>query len=141
MLLRWQALERWISVNVAVESKTASRTRLINKAFPEKKDGTSPPALLRHYRIKWWDKYSTDKADAKVVQEFYSKIQYPPSPVHSPSNYPEEDKVLVSRIQACSSPAEIAKIINEIKNYPAATSQPENFELFQDAQDPFDEDF
>ncbi|KAL8188626.1 hypothetical protein R6Q57_029646 [Mikania cordata] len=83
--------------------------------------GLSPPLLIRYYRTKWWNKFSINKADTKAVQTYYKEI----TSHCEGSNYIQhsqqcEDQDYIIRLQACSTPEEMKRIINEIKNSPSS---------------------
>ncbi|KAD2805710.1 hypothetical protein E3N88_39087 [Mikania micrantha] len=111
----------------------------------EKPAELSPLLLIRHYRTKWWNKFSINKADTIAVQKFYKEItkQYEKEIPQNPHSQQLEDQDYIIRLQSCSTPEEIQRIISAIKNSPSPSSSkksnPEDSDLFQDSQDPYDD--
>ncbi|KAD4384305.1 hypothetical protein E3N88_24473 [Mikania micrantha] len=107
------------------------------------KQDISPPLLLRHYRSKWWNKFSIEKANIASVQKYYMSIssQYERS-VKTPiiqnlNSFQDQDYII--RLQSCSTPEEMQKIINEIKQSPSGSKRSTNEEDLQDSQDPYED--
>ncbi|KAD3069263.1 hypothetical protein E3N88_37143 [Mikania micrantha] len=101
----------------------------------------SPPLLLRHYRSKWWNKFSIAKANVSSVQNYYRSItsQHERS-IKSPVNLSLntfEDQDYIIRLQSCSTLEEMQRIISEIKKN--SPSQSKNSNTDDNSQDPYED--
>lgn len=108
----------------------------------------SPPWLNRQYRVKWWDKFKNPQANDQAVIKHYQQIyiQKPEVEAKFINSLPSTDAALISRIKAAvnSSPEELQNLLQEIRSSPIASEDsPKSVknELFQDAQDPFDDPY
>ncbi|PWA56876.1 hypothetical protein CTI12_AA332730 [Artemisia annua] len=95
-------------------------------------DGVSPPLLVREFSARWWNAVSEDQADMKAVMSHYNSLVRSPSPGPSCSN---TDDDTIKRIQECKSKEEIQRILDEVRKSPTPSE-----ELYQDSQDPYEDD-
>ena len=95
-------------------------------------DGVSPPLLVREFSARWWNAVSEDQADMKAVMSHYNSLVRSPSPGPSCSN---TDDDTIKRIQECRSKEEIQRILDEVRKSPTPSE-----ELYQDSQDPYEDD-
>ncbi|KAL8260082.1 hypothetical protein R6Q59_028035 [Mikania micrantha] len=75
------------------------------------------------------------------VNEYYRSITHHHERSIKSPIIQNEDEDYIIRIQSCSTPEEIQRIISEIKNSPSSSkkSNPEDLEILQDSQDPYDD--
>ncbi|KAL8235935.1 hypothetical protein R6Q59_017016 [Mikania micrantha] len=99
----------------------------------------------KHYRSKWWNKFSIEKANVSSVQNYYKSItsQHERS-IKSPVNLSLntfEDQDYIIRLQSCSTPEEMQRIISEIKknSYSQSRNSTTDENILQDSQDPYED--
>ncbi|PWA39968.1 reverse transcriptase domain, Zinc finger, CCHC-type, Aspartic peptidase domain protein [Artemisia annua] len=88
--------------------------------------------MIREFSARWWNAVSEDQADMKAVMSHYNSLVRSPSPGPSCSN---TDDDTIKRIQECKSKEEIQRILDEVRKSPTPSE-----ELYQDSQDPYEDD-
>ncbi|PWA45698.1 hypothetical protein CTI12_AA514860 [Artemisia annua] len=109
-----------------------SNAETIGRLLNQEVDGVSPPLLVREFSARWWNAVSEDQADMKAVMSHYNSLVRSPSPGPSCSN---TDDDTIKRIQECKSKEEIQRILDEVRKSPTPSE-----ELYQDSQDPYEDD-
>ncbi|GJZ09256.1 hypothetical protein Tco_0543539 [Tanacetum coccineum] len=111
-------------------------------SFTHKKkeaEGTSPPLLIRQFSVKWWKVIKESQVDKLAIDKYHKSLMprnTSVSPSSSSSSLTMTNKEIAQKIKDYSNnEALLEKFINEIRGSPTPSEN-----LFQDAQDPYEDE-
>ncbi|GJX72631.1 hypothetical protein Tco_0309802 [Tanacetum coccineum] len=111
-------------------------------SFTHKKkeaEGTSPPLLVRQFSVKWWKVIKESQADKLAIDRYHKSLMPRNTSVSSSSSSSSltmTNKEIAQKIKDYSNNETLLeKFINEIRGSPTPSEN-----LFQDAQDPYEDE-